>query len=149
MSLVYFGSVKDGALKISNRNNLLLDLKSLEGKEIEIKISKKKKTRSDSQNKYYWGCVVPIVKQGLIDAGYEREKINNSLVVHDFLKSMFCKKIELISVDTGEILFLPPTTTSNSTTQMMEYFEDIKRWCAEFLGISIPDPGEQTFLFDS
>jgi len=148
MGLVYFGSVKDGALKINNRNNLLLDLQSLEGKEIEIKISKKKKTRSNLQNRYYWGCVIPIVKQGLIDAGYEREKINNSDIVHEFLKSMFCPKVEVANEDTGEILELPPTTTNNSTIQMMEYFEDIKRWSAEFLGVTIPDPGEQTYLFD-
>ncbi|MDR6734222.1 hypothetical protein [Sphingobacterium sp. 2149] len=147
MGLIYFGSVKDGALKIRNKNALVLDLQSLEGKEIEIRISKKKKTRSNEQNRYYWGVVVPIVKQGLIDAGYSREKINNSEVIHELLKSMFCPKEELINEDTGEILFLPPTTTSNSTSQMMDYFEDIKRWCAENIGVYIPDPNEQTSLF--
>lgn len=148
MNLVYFGSVKDGALKIRNRNALALDLLSLEGKEIEIRIVKKKKTRSNNQNRYYWGVIIPIVKQGLIDAGYPREKISNSEVVHDILKDMFCKKEELVNYDTGEILVLPPSTTSNSTTQMMDYFDDIKRWCAENLGIYIPDPNEQTSLFE-
>ncbi|WGQ15613.1 hypothetical protein [Sphingobacterium faecium] len=148
MNLVYFGSVKDGALKIRNRNALALDLLSLEGKEIEIRIVKKKKTRSNNQNRYYWGVIIPIVKQGLIDAGYPREKISNSEVVHDILKNMFCEKEELINYDTGEILILSPSTTSNSTTQMMDYFEDIKRWCAENLGIYIPDPNEQTSLFE-
>lgn len=146
MSLVYFGTVKDGALKIRNRNALVLDLESLDGKEVEIKISRKKKTRSNNQNRYYWGVVIPVIKQGLIDAGFNRSIVNDSNLVHEFLKNMFCPKIELVNEDTGEVLTLPPTTTSNTTTQMMEYFQDIQIWAAEKLGISVPDPGEVMML---
>lgn len=146
MSLTYFGSVENGNLKIRNRNSLILDLKSLEGKDVEIKISKKKKTRSLNQNSYYWACVIPIVKQGLIDNGFDRAIINSTSVVHDFLKSMFCPKIELVNEETGEIITLPPTTTNITTTQMMDYFADIQQWASEKLQVVIPNPGEEMMM---
>ncbi|WP_099368107.1 hypothetical protein [Sphingobacterium sp. 1.A.4] len=146
MSLTYFGSVENGSLKIRNRNSLILDLKSLEGKDVEIKISRKKKTRSLNQNSYYWGCVIPIVKQGLIDNGFDRSIINSTSVVHEFLKSMFCPKVEVVNEETGEILTLPPTTTNVSTVQMMEYFADIQQWASEKLQLIIPNPGEEMMM---
>lgn len=146
MSLTYFGSVENGNLKIRNRNSLILDLKSLEGKDVEIKISKKKKTRSLNQNSYYWACVIPIVKQGLIDNGFDRAIINSTSVVHDFLKSMFCPKVELVNEETGEIITLPPTTTNITTTQMMDYFADIQQWASEKLQVVIPNPGEEIMM---
>lgn len=142
LNLVYYGRVENGSLKIQNRNGLKLDLKSLEGKEVEIKISKKKKRRSNQQNSYYWGVVIPIVREGLIEAGFPRDVFSNTQAVHELLKSMFCPKVEVINEDTGEVLQLPPTTTNLSTVNMMEYFEDIRQWGAEFLGIYIPEPNE-------
>ncbi|MDR0266072.1 MAG: hypothetical protein LBJ04_22860 [Sphingobacterium sp.] len=147
MKIIHYGKVKDGVLILNNPTTFKLDIRSIGEKDVEITICKRSRKRSNQQNKYYWSVIIPIVKQGLIDAGYSREKINNSEVIHELLKSMFCPKEELINEDTGEILVLPPTTTSNSTSQMMDYFEDIKRWCAENIGVYIPDPNEQTSLF--
>lgn len=142
ITLVYFGKVQDGSLKIQNQTALKLDLKSLEGKELEIKITKKKKRRSNPQNSYYWAVVVPVVKEGLIDAGFQRDVFSNTNAVHELLKSMFCPKVEVVNKETGEVLELPPTTTNLTTTNMMEYFEDIRQWGAEYLGINIPEPNE-------
>lgn len=33
-----------------------------------------------------------------------------------------------------------------TTVQMMEYFAEITQWAAEFLGVQIPEPGEQIKL---
>lgn len=143
MKLTYFAKAENGTLKVTNRKGLVDDLLRMDGKQLVLTIEKKKNTRSLAQNRYYWGVVVPIVRAGLIDAGWEREKINNSEAVHELLKSIFCPKRELINENTGEVLELPPTTTGLSTTGMMEYFADIQRWAMEFLGCTVPDPGEQ------
>ena len=143
MKLQYNAKAVGGALKISNRRGLVQDLERLEGKELVVTIERKKKKRSNSQNAYMWGCVIPIVRQGLIDAGWEREKVNSAEVVHELLKDMFCPREEVINENTGEVMRLPATTTNITTTQMMEYIADIQRWGAEFLGINIPDPNEQ------
>lgn len=143
MKLRYSAKAEGGSLKIQNRKGLVEDLHHLEGKQLILTIERKKKTRSHPQNRYYWGCVVPIIRHGLIDAGWERDKIGSSEQVHELIKHLFCKKIEVFNEDTGEVLELPATTTQLSTTEMMEYIEDIKKWAAEFLGVYIPDPNEQ------
>jgi len=149
MKLAYNAKAVNGALKITNRNALVQDLEALEGKELILTIERKKKKRSLNQNGYYWSCVVPIVKQGLLDAGWEREKVNSNDAVHELLKHLFCPQLEVVNEQTGEVMKMPPTTTALTTTNMMEYFEDITRWAAEFLNITIPEPNEvMTLNFD-
>lgn len=143
MKLKYTAKAESGALKIQNRKGLVDDLRQLEGKVLTLTIERKRNSRSNQQNRYYWGCVVPIVKEGLIDMGWERDKIGSSDQVHELLKHLFCKKIDLINEVTGEVIEMPPTTTELTTTGMMDYIEDIQRWATEFLGIHIPDPGQQ------
>ena len=93
------------------------------------------------QNAYYFGVVLPLVMSGLNDAGYKVSKEST----HEFLKATFFKQ-ELVNEQTGEILQTVGSTAKMSTVQMMEYFEDITRWAAEFLNVQIPGPGEQIEL---
>lgn len=146
MKLKYYAVAQNGRLKITNRNGLVEDLLAMDGKQLVVTIEKKRKSRSLQQLRYYWGVVVPIVRSGLIDAGWEREKVNSSEMVHEVLKTLFCPKDEMYNEQTGEVMELPPTTTGLSTTGMMAYFSDIQRWAAEFLNIHIPDPGEQVLM---
>lgn len=144
MKLRYFGKVENGKLKITNRKGMLSDIERFEGKSVELTLSRRRNTRSNQQNAYMWGCVIPIVRQGLIDAGWEREKVNSAEVVHEILKDLFCPREEVVNENTGEVMRLPATTTNITTTQMMEYISDIQRWASEFLGVYIPEPNEQT-----
>lgn len=143
MKMIYNAKVEGGRLKLTNKAGFINDMAVFEGKDLVLTVERKRKKRSLQQGRYYWGCVVPIIRQGLIDAGWERDKIGSSEQVHELLKYLFCKKIEVFNEDTGEVLELPATTTQLSTTEMMEYLEDIKKWAAEFLGVYIPDPNEQ------
>lgn len=147
MKLQYFATVKQGRLIIQNRKSFNFDIEALEGKQLVLTIEKKRKSRSLPQNRYYWAAVVPIIREGLIDAGWTREDVGTLEQVHEILKHKFCKVTEIVNTDTGEILSMPPTTTQLTTTDMMDYIDDIKRWAAEFLGIVIPDPNEQVNLF--
>lgn len=90
------------------------------------------------QNAYYFGVVLPVVQAGLIEAGYKVGKENT----HEFLKSMFNKK-ELVNNQTGEILPTVGSTAEMSTVEMMEFFQEITIWAAEFLNVQIPAPNEQ------
>ena len=147
MKIQYFASVKEGKLIIQNRKAFNLDIEALEGKQLVLTIEKKRRSRSLPQNRYYWGAVVPIVRQGLIDAGWGREDVGTLEQVHEMLKHKFCKVTEIVNPDTGEILAMPPTTKQLTTTDMMDYLDDIQRWASEFLGVVIPGPNEQTDLF--
>lgn len=145
MKLQYKATAVNGTLKITNKQGLVKDLQSLEGTDLILTLEKQKKSRSNQQNRFMWGVIVPIIRQGLIEVGYPRYEVTTEFV-HDYLKENFCPKKEIINEDTGEIITAPPSTANLSTVEFMEYFEDIQRWSAEFLNVVIPDPNTQVDL---
>lgn len=102
-----------------------------------VEVSSAKK-RSNQQNRYYHGLVVPMVRQGL-------KGIGNDVTLeetHEFLKAEF-NYSEIVNTSTGEIKNIPLSTTRLTTIGFMEFIEKVQRWAAEWLGINIPSPNEQ------
>lgn len=101
--------------------------------------------RSDSQNRYYFGLVVPLIQKGIEDLGTELTKEET----HEFLKARFNTN-DIVNHETGEAINIPLSTTRLNKEQFSEYIEKIQRFAAEFLNIEIPDPGVQTaFEYDN
>ncbi len=94
--------------------------------------------RSNQQNRYYFGLVIPLVKKGIADLGTEL----TTEETHEFLKARF-NYTELVNEDTAEVLQLPRSTAALSKVEFMEYIERIQVFASQFLNIVIPDPGEQ------
>lgn len=130
--------VKDGKLT-RNIPQLTEVIKSFEGKEITIKIEKRKKKRSNPQNSYLWSCVYPIVQNCLKEAG-STFSIND---VHELLKCKFLKETILVNEETGECIERIKSTTELSTVQFMEYIMEIQKLTEEWFGVIIPDPSTQ------
>ena len=102
---------------------------------------KPRKYRSLNQNAYYWGIMVPMVKDGLREQGYDEVKSSND--AHEVLKALFRKR-EIVNKETGQLItVIPGSTTDMSTSEFKIYMEEIGKWAAEFLGINIPPPGMQ------
>lgn len=100
-----------------------------------------RKIRSLGQNAYYHAIMVPMVRDGLLYAGYDMVKTNDD--AHEVLKTLFHKK-EIVNKQTGDLIaVIPGTTTDMSTIQFSAYMETIAKWAAEYLGIFIPPPGMQ------
>ena len=138
ITLEYTGKVQDGKLEIVHRKKMAEEVKAFEGNNVVITIKRKKKKRSTPQNAYYWGVVVPIVQQGLKDAGFQgmsKEK------THDFLKLEFLKDI-LVNEETGEAIGVIKSTTELSTSEFMDFLAEVQQWASEFLNVYIPDPNE-------
>lgn len=135
--LKYFGKVDDGKLTIFQRNDMVSGLQNLGSGFIEIIIRLAGK-RSSPQNRYYWGAMLPIVKEGLKGVGIEMSKEQT----HELLKYKFLKR-EFVTND-GDILQIIGSTTELSTKEFNEYIESIQIWSAEYLNVNIPDPNEQT-----
>jgi len=106
----------------------------------EVSIAKEKKSRSNNQNRYYWGAVIPIVRQGLLDLGIRM----TSEETHDLLKYKFLL-VEHITKD-GEIVRGLGKTSDLTTSEFMDYLAAIQEWAVEFLSVQIPDPNEQVRL---
>ena len=135
--LKYFGKVDDGKLTIFQRNDMVSGLQNLGSGFVEIIIRLAGK-RSSPQNRYYWGAMLPIVKEGLKGVGIEMSKEQT----HEMLKYRFLKR-EFITTD-GDILQSIGSTTELSTKEFNEYIESILIWSAEYLNVNIPYPNEQT-----
>lgn len=95
--------------------------------------------RSIQQNRYYWSVVVPAVRKGLYEAGYDEVKTNND--AHEVIKHIHLRK-RIVSKQTGDVIDIAGSSTELSTPAFNDFIESICRWSAEFLGVVIPSPNE-------
>jgi len=136
-------NVLNGKFK-RNINQILEAVNSFEGKECFFTIEKVKKTRSNQQNRFLWGVVIPIVQQGLKDCTGEWRTAEN--IHYNILLKMFAPEKEIINTDTGECITEKISSSEMTTTQFMEYIMEIQKWSSEFLGVNIPNPNEEILM---
>lgn len=139
---VFTGKIQSSKLTLFNRAELDRWIASHKDCTVSLTIEVKKKKRSTEQNAYYWGVVVPLVRDGLNDLGNEFSLEQT----HEFLKKEFNYK-EIVNHNTGEIKTIPESTTDLSTFEFNEYKEKIQRFAVEFLGIQVPDPNEPLKIY--
>lgn len=135
------GKISDeGKLNLFNRAELTQWLRDNAGKDIVLKIERKKKKRSGQQSRYYWGVVIAMVRQAMNEYGsnYSSEE------THEYLKKEF-NWTEIEAKD-GYMLKVPQSTTGLTTVDFMNYLDKIYLWALEVLGIVIPLPNEQMEL---
>lgn len=105
-------------------------------------VIKSKKNRSLQQNKFWWAVLIPMVKIGLTDIGYNEVKTNKD--AHEVIKALFLKKY--IDNGTETALEMSGSTTDLTTIEFNELIANVQQWAAEFLNIEIPDPNQQLVL---
>ena len=105
---------------------------------------KSKRNRSISQNKFWWGVLIPLVKQGLNEAGYNDVRTNEN--AHEVIKAIFLKK-HICNAD-GVALEISGSTTDLTTVEHMELVANVQQWAIEFLNCYIPSPNEELILFN-
>ena len=137
VKLQYFGQVDNNG-RFSNLSAFLSDLSGLVGKHIRITIEPKGK-RSNNQNSYFHGVVVPIVKAHLLDLGWKEAKSNEW--VKNYIKYN-CLIIEQQNEKTGEVIKTLGETSALTKGEFMDFIADVQRWASEELGLYVPDPNE-------
>jgi hypothetical protein len=143
MKLEITTSVVNGLFK-RNRNLVLNAIKTFNNKDVVISFSKPKKNRSNNQNRYYWGLVLPLIQNGLLEATGELRSVDN--IHYKILLPLFAPTNEIVNKDTGECITERLTSSDLTTTQFCEYILEIQKWSAEFLGIDIPSSNEDNML---
>lgn len=139
MELQYDCYVKGGSLFVKNRELYLQEISGLQqDKEYTIVIRVKRKPRSNGQNKYYWGIVVPQVLRGLKEAGFNVFSKDDA---HDIIKFKFLK-VNLEN-DSGEFVESFKSTKEMSTSEFKEFIEHLQIWASEYLNQYIPSPNEK------
>lgn len=115
-------------------------LDSLPEGNYKIGIEKSNK-RSNPQNNYYFGVVVPLIYDGLRDVGYN--SIRTLDQAHDVMKSLFLKVKEEQNGITIERI---QSTTELNKEKFSDYLDQINAWAYDYLGVNIPAPNEQLNL---
>ena len=145
MKLYYHGKVLNGKIILPSKRMQIELPKVFEGKPIKVTIEHNKVKRSDQQNRYYWGVVLPFVRDGFIDLGNNLQRNGESIVlIHKLMKSKFLENGIAIADANGEVHTTEPTTSTLNKEEFSEYVEQIKAWATEFLNIYIPDADETT-----
>ena len=132
---IFEGDIIDGKLRLLDHVKKAISLwcrTFKTGTHVEIKITKYRSKRTNEQNRYYWGVVIPILADHF---GHD-----NSEDMHEDLKLKFNpikSKIESQKIIGG-------TTTNLSTVDFYSsedsYIERICRWAAMEYSIYIPPP---------
>lgn len=136
MNLSYF-HIKDG--KITNPVAVKRAFTLPDGAyQMEIK---KKSRRSLQQNKYYWSVVVALVHEGFREMGNDVSLEET----HEYLKARFNYK-EIVNTSVGEVMNVPKSTTELNKEEFGEYIERIQQFAAEYLNVTIPNPGQQVAI---
>lgn len=105
------------------------DCQSLEGKTGYVVLKTGSRSKSNRQNKYYWGVVIPILGEYF---GYEKEQMHSAL----------CLQHLVVKNEIGPY-YIKSTRLSEWTTDEWEkYMDYLKRWSVETFGVYIPSPNE-------
>jgi hypothetical protein len=129
--------VTELGMTIQDINQIKQIFEQYKGKKIDVTIEKHKRKRSNPQNAYLHGVVIPMVTQGINEHG----NTITQLQTKDLLKSMFLSIDTPIS-DDGEYVTITQNTSGLDTTAFNEFIEKVQQWSAEMLGIIIPEPNE-------
>lgn len=139
-SEIYIQVTEQGTVSDIKKKEIGSALRIHAGKRIVLTIERKYNKRSNSQNRFLHGVVIPIIQEGLIEAGWNEAK--SFEWTKDFIKSQ-CLVREFVNEKTGEVKSAIGKTSELTTSEFAELIDAIAQWGAEYLGVFVPMPGEQ------
>lgn len=99
--------------------------------------SSDKKQRSNPQNKYYWGVVLPRISE---HTGFTIEE------AHEVLKSKFLKGWKNVDTAKGYVeLEYVRSTTDLNTSEFEAYMTKVREFCSIELNVWVPEPNEPEY----
>lgn len=123
------GVVEKGNLKVSGRRLFEEALRRFPDGPVGVRVWKMRPKRSDGQNRYWHGVVVPMFAE---HCGYEVDEMKDVLALRLIPK-------EITDMETGEVRIVPGHTSELNTKEFNDLIERAQRLGAE-MGIVIPDP---------
>jgi len=134
-----FGHIRNGKLHIDKRKQVNEAISLSEDCQIKVVISKLYGKRSTEQNGYYWGVIVNIWQDIMIEATGEHFNIDE---MHEFLKQNFNSE-DVVCENTGMILRKIKSTTKNTTVDQEDYHQKCRDAAWENFNVEIPLPSKQ------
>src|ERR1035441_563551 len=136
-------TIDNGKLKLREQEKFTEALKVMPEGEYILLLKKLYTNRTNPQNAYYWGVVIPHVLEGLKELGHECETNDEA---HEIVKKLFLKpkgkRKRLVNKMTGEYIYIVPerSTAKLTNIELAELIDKVIMWASEFLNIEIPLP---------
>lgn len=134
----FFSKVTNGKLAEGVSITIRQLIAGMEGKNLVITIKEQGKRRSERQNAYYFGVVIPAIKELFEAAGTSLTPED----VHCFLKEHVAGMMKVILLPDGGRRAIVESSTKLTTVQWEEYMDKIRAWAAQW-GVVIPLPSEE------
>ena len=119
----------------ANRARLVALFRSFRGEVVDLAVTKHADTRSARANAYYWGVVVKLATAHTGDTAED---------FHDEMCARFLarRRIEIVNYQTGEAeeVVIPGRSSRLAVGDFYTFVEQVRQFCAEFLGVVTPDP---------
>lgn len=123
---VWHGKISNDTLLLDKWETFATYSHTLNGNRIELVLRKERSQRSNNQNSYYWGVVLPILGDYF---GYDADEM------HDALKMKFLRH-GAADLETVK------STTKLNTAEFEDYLERIRRWALTEYSLRVPMPNE-------
>lgn len=133
----YQGKVQGG--KFERWSALETLFRNMEGKEIAVAVKESGKVRSNKQNRYFHGVVVPEARLGLqkhgiyLDLDQTKELLRSAGGLYQY-----------ITLPQGEPVRIPVSTTDLTAVEFNEFLEKITEWLWQDYRIYITAPNQPT-----
>ena len=128
----FYGLSTEGNVKFERWPDVSRYLTTMDGKRVEIVIKPYKPRRSNPQNRYYHGVIIPVLAEYF---GYTHDEMHDAIKIH-FLQR---------APESGKP-FTVGSTAKLTTEQFKQLTDDIKIWAATEYGVFIPDPHEVEYV---
>lgn len=136
--LKLYATIKGGNLEFSSPDWVRQKMSELPDAVYTITIEKYFGQRTSAQNRYFHGAVLPLVLEGLRNAGFN--EVHDTEDAKTVIKNLFLKKKITNGVETFEIV---QDTHKLTTKEMADFIDEVILWAAQCLGIEIPAPNQQ------
>lgn len=144
MSKIFcISAFKDGQLQ--NRTGLVKLFRSLKDGKYEISVTKISK-RSNQQNRYLHGLLIPEFRKALNSVGYNEVKTDEQAKL--IMKSMFLTR-EMPNESGGKPVHYVQDTSALSKEEMGVLIEEVIQFAATEMSYIIPYPNEQVMLWEN
>lgn len=127
-------NILNGKINFVDENTFLVQKAKLEGKRVIVELKEWRKTRSNNQNKYIWGIVLPIIAEHL---GYQD---NDTGSLWETIKVECGHYTEVVR--NGKTLKIGKPSHDLNTLEFEKLASMIRTWASCELNCYIPLPNE-------
>lgn len=147
MKIYLEAKIEDGSIKPLHYEAYKRQLQAaFKDKNVLITVEALKNTRSDKQNRYYWGVVIPHVLKFHEDTQGEKLSQHEAHIL--CLTHAMEAKIQTKKIMGLEVMYYEEKSSSKMTTKEFAEFVDKLRTFWLGLGLDIPEPRGNNLLSD-